>query len=182
MPILYLVRHGRASAGWDADADPGLDPEGRAQAQAVAEKLAPLGPLPLVVSPLARTRETAAALARTWNVEPRIEPRVGEIPSPMQDLKERGQWLRVIATRRWPGLEDTLAQWRADAIAALTALATDTVVVTHFIVINVALGAATGDDRVVHFSPDYCSVTRLRVEDGKLVLVERGAEGRTRVL
>lgn len=182
MTTIYLVRHGRAAAGWDADMDPGLDSEGREQAEAMAERLAPLGPLPIMVSPMARTRETAAALAAVWNVEPRIEPRVGEIPSPMQDLEERGQWLRAIATRRWSVLEASLAQWRAAAIAALTGLHTDTVVITHFILINAAVGAATGDDRVVSFSPGYCSVTRVRMQAGRLELVERGAQGRTRVL
>jgi broad specificity phosphatase PhoE len=107
---------------------------------------------------------------------------VGEIPSPLRDLRERGQWLRALAARCWPGLDNTLAQWRTNAIEALTGLAADSVVVTHFIVINVAVGAACGDDRVVHFSPDHCSVTRLRVEGGRLVLIERGAQARTRVL
>lgn len=182
MTNLYLVRHGRAAAGWEADADPGLDAEGREQARAMARQLAPLGPLPLIVSPMARTRETAAPLAGTWNSEPRVEPRVGEIPSPVQDLAERGQWLREIIKRPWAELDASLKQWRAEAIAALTALKTDTVVVAHFIVINVAVGAATGDERVMSFSPDYCSVTKLNVENGRLVLIERGAEGRTRVL
>ena len=86
MPLLYLVRHGRAAASWDADTDPGLDAGGHAQAQAAAEALASLGPLGLVVSPMARTRETAAPFARAWRVEPRIEPRVSEIPSPTTDL------------------------------------------------------------------------------------------------
>ena len=36
MTRLYLVRHGRAAAGWDTDPDPGLDEIGRGQAQAVA--------------------------------------------------------------------------------------------------------------------------------------------------
>ena len=63
MSRLVLVRHGRAAAGWDADADPGLDATGREQADAVAAALAPEGPLPVVVSPMRRTRETAAPVS-----------------------------------------------------------------------------------------------------------------------
>ena len=59
MSGLVLVRHGRPAAGWDADPDPGLDPEGVAQAERMAAALAPSGPLPIVVSPKRRTRETA---------------------------------------------------------------------------------------------------------------------------
>ena len=50
--------------------DPGLDALGHSQAEAVAQKLASLGPLPILSSPLRRTRETAAPLAKLWNVEP----------------------------------------------------------------------------------------------------------------
>ena len=52
MPRLYLVRHGRAAAGWNTDPDPGLDAVGRHQAAAMTARLAPLGPLELVSSPL----------------------------------------------------------------------------------------------------------------------------------
>ncbi|HEY8268386.1 MAG TPA: histidine phosphatase family protein [Xanthobacteraceae bacterium] len=179
MPILYLVRHGRAAAGWDRDLDPGLDTLGHEQARGLVQQLAPMD---LIVSPLARTRETAAPLAAAWLVEPRIEPRVSEIPSPVSGLKERGLWLREIAPRFWPQLDEPLQQWRGDVLAALAAVDRDTVVVTHYIAINIAVGAAVGDERVVNFHPDHCSVTVLRSSGGQLELVRRGAEAATRVL
>jgi broad specificity phosphatase PhoE len=182
MPMLYLIRHGRAAASWDTDLDPGLDDLGREQAEAVARRLMPLGPIDLIVSPMARTRETAAPLARAWNLTPRIESRVSEIPSPTADLVARGQWLRGIGERNWSELETSLLRWRADVLAALHELARDTVVVTHYIAINVAVGAAAADDRVVNFRPDHCSVTILQSDGERLVLVERGSEGATRVL
>ncbi len=182
MPTLYLVRHGRAAAGWDADTDPGLDATGHAQAQTLAESLAPSGPLDLIASPMARTRQTAAPLARTWGLEPRIEPRVSEIQAPMADLTARGRWLRELGARAWPELDEPLRRWRADVLAALLETQRDTVVVTHFIAINVAMGAAIGDERVVGFSPDYCSVTILRRVGDRLTLVQAGAQGATRVL
>lgn len=39
MAELYLVRHGRAAAGWDTALDPSLDQLGREQAAATASKL-----------------------------------------------------------------------------------------------------------------------------------------------
>ena len=48
MARLYLVRHGKAAAGWGADADPGLDEIGRNQAEQMAQGLVGLGPLPLI--------------------------------------------------------------------------------------------------------------------------------------
>ncbi|MFL6623822.1 MAG: histidine phosphatase family protein [Sulfurifustis sp.] len=182
MPTLYLVRHGRAAANWESDLDPGLDPSGHEQARAAAATLAPLGPLRLLVSPMARTRETAAPLAEAWRIAPIIEPRVSEIPSTALDLKARGRWLREIALRNWADLDPRLRTWRANVLTALNEATEDVVVVTHYIAINVAAGAATGNDRVVSFNPDYCSVTILRTTGKGLELVQHGAQGQTRVL
>jgi broad specificity phosphatase PhoE len=67
-------------------------------------------------------------------------------------------------------------------VDALVALPRPTLVVTHFVAINVAVLFAEGDDRVVGFAPDNCSVTVLDVEDGRLRLVRRGVERATQVL
>jgi len=182
MPTLYLVRHGHAAASWEANHDPGLDAQGRDQARSAADVLGRRGPLGLVASPMTRTRETAAPLAEVWGVEPRIEPRVSEIPAPTDALAERGDWLRDITARRWPELDEDLQRWRVEVLDALRELTEDSVVVTHFIAINVAVGAASEDERVVSFQPEHCSVTVLRSGEGGLTLVQRGAEGETRVL
>ena len=50
---------------------------------------------------------------------------------------------------------------------------------SHFIAINVAIGAALGDDRLVIRSLDNCSVTVIEVTDGALRLVEGGHEADT---
>jgi broad specificity phosphatase PhoE len=179
---LYLVRHGRAAASFGEAVDPGLDPTGAEQAEWMARKLYPLGPLDLVSSPMRRTRETAAPLERLWKRPARIEPAVSEIPSPDMTLEARHQWLRGVMTRRWPEFDAELRGWRDQVIETFRAMRPPAVIVSHFIAINVAVGAATNDDRVVIFSPDHCSVTVLELEAGRLRLVEQGVEGATRVL
>jgi broad specificity phosphatase PhoE len=179
---LYLVRHGKAAASFAEARDPGLDDTGLAQAEALAERLAPLGPLPILTSPRRRARETAAPLERRWRFTARIEPAVGEIPSPLDDPAHRGIWLRGVMASGWSAQPDELREWRQRVADSLLALARPTVVVTHFVAINAAVGIAEGDDRVVGFSPDNCSITVLDVEDGALRLVRRGAEAATRVL
>ena len=182
MVRLYLVRHGRAAATFAEARDPGLDPAGRAQAEEVADRLAPLGPRPIVASPLRRTRETATPLELRWRRTARIEPAVAEIPSPVDDLAKRGEWLRGVMAGRWSELAPELRAWRREVVAALAAIPEASVVVSHYIAINVAVGHATGDDRVVCFAPDHCSVTIVDVEGGALRLIERGGEAPTRVL
>ena len=100
MASLFLVRHGKAAAGFDSHLDPGLDDLGVQQSASTAALLAPLGPLQIYSSPLARARETASPLAQRWGSEPIIEPRVSEIPSPTDDLCQRSAWLASVIDRK----------------------------------------------------------------------------------
>jgi broad specificity phosphatase PhoE len=102
MTRLYLVRHGRAAAGWDTDPDPGLDEIGKQQAIEVGARLAPLGPLHVEVSPLRRCQETAAPLLAAWRLPLMIEPRIAEIPSPEGvAMADRVTWLREAMQGTW---------------------------------------------------------------------------------
>src|SRR2546430_17277573 len=80
MVRLYLVRHGHAAATFAEARDPGLDPAGTAQAEAMAARLAPLGPLAIVASPLRRTPRAPVPLERLWGPAGRIQPGAGQIP------------------------------------------------------------------------------------------------------
>jgi broad specificity phosphatase PhoE len=181
MARIYMVRHGKAAAGFDGHHDPGLDATGRAQAAATARDLAPIGPLALYSSPLARARETAEPLAAHWDSDIIIEPRVAEIPSPTEDLAARAAWLRQAMQGRWRDLDRELNAWRDRLIGCLLDLETDAVVVCHYVAINVAVGAATDDDRLVVFAPDNASVTLLENEGGALTVLELGRTAQTHV-
>jgi broad specificity phosphatase PhoE len=181
VPRLHLVRHGRAAGGWGDHGDPGLDDRGHAQAAAAAAVLAELGPLPIVCSPLRRTRETAAPIAARLGVEPRIEPAVGEIPSPSDDFAERAAWLPAALRGRWADLDPQVTAWRSRLIDVLLAVPGDTVVVTHFVAINAAVGWATGDERVTSFAPANASITVLDTDGRSLAVVRLGAEADTTV-
>jgi broad specificity phosphatase PhoE len=114
---------------------------------------------------LLRAQETAGPLAALWGTEVRIDPGVGEIPSPTDDLAERAAWLSSQFQLTWAERGDDLHEWRGTVLATLLALPTDTVVFTHYVAIGVAIGAATGElDADVH--PDNCSVTILE-SDGE---------------
>ena len=180
MTRLYLVRHGRASAGWDTDPDPGLDEFGRSQAAAVAARLTPRGPMPILTSPFLRCRQTAAALAQQWLVEARVEPGIAEIPSPEGvAMADRIEWLRVAMAGRWTDLSPRYLAYRDQVVTSLSGLADDSVVFSHFVAINVAIGSSLADERLVIRSLDNCSVTVIDVVDGALQLVESGHEADT---
>ncbi len=185
MARIRLIRHGEAAAAWGgSDADPGLSEAGRAQAEAAAVRLMEDAPARLVTSPLRRCRETAGALAGRLGLEPSVAPQVAEVPTP-PDLPEaeRGSWLRAAFAATWAEIPggDYLA-WRDGVAAYVAGLEDGTAVFTHFVAINAAVSAATGDAHTVVFRPGNASITTLEVEGGRLRVLELGAEADSRVL
>ena len=183
MPTIYMVRHGRAAAGFGEHADPGLDDVGRQQAERAAGILVDaIGtPVPIYSSPLARALETAAPLAARWGLDVTIESRVAEIPSPTADLRERARWLAGAMAGRWADLPAEVLDWRRDIVECVCGFETDAVVFCHFIVLNVVVGAATGAETLITFRPANGSVTRMGTDDGRLSVIELGAEADSRV-
>ncbi len=180
MTTITMVRHGRAAAGWDDHHDPPLDALGEQQAAAVAARLAPAGPVAIVTSPMQRCRQTAAALSGLWGVTPTVAPAVSEIPSPDGvPTDARVAWLRETMRSTWSDLGERYVAYRDGVVAYLLGLPTDTIVFSHFVAINVAIGAAIGDDRVLIHRLDNCSATVLAAADGRLRLIEAGHEADT---
>ena len=179
MTRLLLVRHAEAAASWDDHDDPGLSPAGRNQAERLAARLPAASGTPVTSSPLARAQATAAPIAARLGSLVRVDPDVGEVPTPPGHRWARGVWLRGLFERRWPDVDDAVQAWRRRVLDALGGLDADTVVVTHFVAINVAVGAATGREQIACCSPANCSVTELAVDHGVLTLVHAGAEART---
>jgi broad specificity phosphatase PhoE len=182
MPRIFLIRHGEPAGTWNDSHDPGLTDLGRQQSRATADRLRLLTPKQLVSSPLRRARETAAPLAEILSMQISIADQVAEIPSPANmSLENRGDWLRAIMSRNWIGVEPTLRRWRDEVVTYLAGLQVDTAVYSHFVAINVALGASIGDDRVICFQPAHASVTILETNGRALSLVELGQTAQTTV-
>ncbi len=100
---LLLVRHGQTAwnleGRYQGQADPPLNAQGRAQAEALAHRLRAAGehPTAIYTSPLRRARATAQALAQALGAPLRTEPRLMEI--------HLGAWQGILAAeiaRRWP--------------------------------------------------------------------------------
>lgn len=181
MAKIYMIRHGKTAAGWGGHANPELNAMGRAQAQRIAEDFAQGAIMPILVSPKMRARQTAAPLCARWQITPLAEPAITEMPAPTDNLDVREDWLREVLACRWSELERGLQEWRASIIQCLLEQSDDVLMFSHYVAINVAVGAVTDDDRCVVFRPDYCSVTCLSVEQGKLSLISRGNEASTQV-
>jgi broad specificity phosphatase PhoE len=185
MARLYFIRHGEAAAGFGEDHDPGLSTLGQEQSQkaadAMMETLDKTGPIPIISSPLKRCQETATPLCRAWERQPTINRGVSEIPSPMEDLSKRSEWLGGIMRGTWSQADEASQEWRDYVVETAKGITQDTVVFSHYVAINVIAGNALGDDRVVCFRPDNCSITVIDVVDGDLKMVKLGGEAVTHV-
>lgn len=200
MTRIYMIRHGKAAAGWDGDADPGLNELGRSQSAAVAEAVQALvsppdsKSAPIYTSPLKRCQETAIPLAQAWGATPKIELGVSEIPPPIEDLTQRTDWLRRVMAGTWQGLYDDSVSvasgldfkgWFEAVPRALNAMAAQgecVVVFSHFIALNVAYCAATSQPAdwaaqdVISFAPQNCSLNIFETDGQTLTLVQQGEE------
>jgi broad specificity phosphatase PhoE len=177
MVKLYMVRHGRQTAGFGESLDPGLDDLGRTQAQAVAKVLAPLGPLMILSSPLTRTRETAMPLSKIWKREPVLVGAVAEVPAPAGlTLAGRSEWLGGFLASRWPDVAPDLNAWRHRVVEKLLGIQEDSVIFSHFVAINAAFAHAMNDERIMAFSPTHTSVTIFETDGKQLHVLEKGEE------
>lgn len=175
---IYLIRHGLAEAGAE-DLDPGLAAQGHEQARLTAEHLRDLRVARLVVSPLRRTRETAAPLEAAFGLEAEPREEVAEVFAPEMPVEERRAMIGPFMQGAWRDQPPPLRAWRNRVVETLLALGLaaeaanrDLVVVSHYIAIGVAIGEATGDDRVVPVPMANCAITRLRAGHGGLSLIE----------
>lgn len=182
MHRLLLIRHGEPEAAWGESRDPGLSARGREQAERTARALH--ADMKLVSSPMRRCRETAAPAALAFGLETLIEPRVSEVATP-PGIADRRAWLAEMfpwrdetGRQEWGALSPALHAWRAQVCAAVAGIERDTAVFSHFIAINVVVGAALGRNETIVCRPAHASITELRVGHGRLRLVALGAEMR----
>ena len=184
---VILVRHGASAPAvpgepfplLDGHGDPPLAPEGAAQAEAVAVRLAREDLRAIFVTPLQRTHASAAPLSARTGLPPAVVPDLVEV--------SLGEWeggefrirmaegdpiaIQAVAEERWeviPGAEtmEALAQRVRVGIQAVVALAgpdTRVAAIVHGGVIGEICRQATGSRPFAFVHADNGSLTRLIV-------------------
>ncbi len=177
--FIYLIRHAEAGKAWHEDPDPGLSEKGKIQAKLLADRLLRAlnkEDFQLITSPLLRAKQTAAPFETRTGRRSTIAPYFGEIPSPGIPLTERIDWLRTILPSAVNELEPPLHAWRNAIIDGLQTVEQSTVIFSHFMVINCAVGWIEKADRLVSFRPDYCSITKIRKTHHRFYIDQLGNE------
>tara|TARA_B100000424_G_C22899394_1_gene478356 strand:+ start:472 stop:1050 length:579 start_codon:yes stop_codon:yes gene_type:complete len=189
MVNIYLIRHGKASSGWDT-MDPKLDLIGKKQAKKIAKKLSNIAiePFEIFSSPLTRCIETAEPFSEITKKNIKIENNVIEIPSPIENLKKRVFWLKRVLPLTWEELisdKDSKESkidyhlWRENILKFFLSLNKDAFIFTHYLVINSIVSYLRKSDKVVFFSPDNTSLTHLSLSAKKLQIISLGDEALT---
>ncbi|MFC5748147.1 histidine phosphatase family protein [Actinomadura rugatobispora] len=186
---ILLIRHGASAVFYpgkpfdlvDGQSDPDLAPEGREQAELVAERLGKERIDAIYVTTLRRTVQTAAPLARRLGIDPVVEPAMREV--------HLGEWegglfrvkftendpvaLRVRTEQRWdviPGAEpaERFEARIREGIDRIVAAHPEgrVAVFSHGGAIGQALALATGSQPFAFVGPDNCSISRLVVLNG----------------
>lgn len=190
---ILLIRHGESEPYVpgtsfpmvDGHGDPELSPEGREQAERVAQRLAGAGIDAIYVTGLRRTEQTAAPLAAGLGLVPLVETGLREV--------RLGEWegglYRQMAAERNPVAVQAWTEERWDAIpgaersedfaarvrASVERLAAAhpgqrLAVFTHGGVIGQVLATATGSRPFAFVSADNASISRIVVVDNRWII------------
>ena len=185
---IYLVRHGEASEGWTSQ-DPPLSELGKLQAKSLVTFVDSIfdensiNNINAISSPLNRCKETASLALEKQYLEIAINDNFRELPSPTIDLEKRVDWLRRILPLTWSELlkdretiesEVNFTQWKENIMSNIYSLKKDTIIFTHFVVINSVVGEILKSDKIINFQPSNCSITEISKINHKLKIVKLG--------
>lgn len=190
---MLLIRHGESERArmdkpfplMDGQGDPELAREGRDQAERLSLRLTALRIDAIYVSPLRRTAQTAAPLARRTGITPRVEPGLREV---YLGVWEGGLFRKMVAERD-PIAERMWAEERWDVIrgaepmADLAARVREAIerlaaahpgqriaVFTHGGVIGEVLALATGSRPFAFIGADNASISYLVIAGDRWII------------
>ena len=179
---IYLIRHGEAEKSWEEDSDPGLSDLGKQQSKEIIEIMIEElkgKEFRLLTSPLKRAQQTAMPLQKFTGINIEIDETFAEIPSPGIPLKERKEWLKNLFDKNLKSFEGVQENWMQLILKKIPSINQNTVIFTHFMVINCLVSWLENKETMVNFYPDNCSITKLEISNGLVSLSKKGEELKT---
>ena len=166
---VIFIRHAEASNSWGNHPDPGLSDNGKNQSKELINhpELIELDHYSFISSPKLRAIETAKPLAEKFKKELIIENIFTEIPSLNIEPDKKQEWLKNILQMNKNDLPENITKWKDNIISKTKAFSQDSLVFTHFIVINALLSELNSETKLLYFYPDYTSIVKITIEDGE---------------
>jgi probable phosphoglycerate mutase len=180
---IILVRHGEASASWSEDPDPGLSKNGINQAKILCEdeSLKNLQDFKFISSPRQRAQETSSFLSNKLNKVIEINNVFDEIPAKGVLLKDKMDWLKGIASMPIRDLPISVQEWNGRIIDTILSINQDSIIFTHFMVMNAVVTYAKQFSKLVNISPDYISIIKITVRDSQIISLKVGDQKKTKI-
>jgi broad specificity phosphatase PhoE len=102
-----------------------------------------------------------------------------EIPSSDIDKSDKKNWLRDIMQLDIDYLPEEVLKWKNNLVDDCLNLSKDTIVFTHFMVINALVGSLLKNNVLMYFYPNYVSVTKITFENKEVKSISLGDEKKT---
>ena len=165
---LILIRHGEAASAFGDAKDPSLSALGTKQSKKLVKDLDKdfLIEYKFFSSPKARAIETAKPLVDLLKKDLIIKNEFSEIPSPKTNGKEKQRWLKNIMSLPIDKLPKDVNLWRQNLLKVMSSLEKNTIVFTHFMVINALIGHIEKNETLLCFYPANASITTIFIENG----------------
>jgi broad specificity phosphatase PhoE len=122
---------------------------------------------------------TAAPLVNKYKKDLIIDPIFSEIPSDDIELADKRRWLTDTMKIDINSLPTIVCNWRDRILSKVLTLNKDTIIFTHFMVINSIIGKLVDNPTLLYFYPDYTSITKIIIEDGIVKEFYVGGEKKT---
>ena len=166
---IIFIRHGEASDAWGDHLDPGLSNNGILQANNLLnhKELQNLKDFSFMSSPKSRAIETGKPLAKKFDKKLNIDEVFIEIPSKDIAQEKKQEWLKNIVQTKIDNLPDFIQSWSDDIYFKTKSLEQNTIIFTHFMVINALLSKLSNKDTLMYFYPDYTSVIKIVIRNNE---------------
>lgn len=179
---IILIRHAEAAASWGtSNPDPGLSNIGKKQAKILRKHLTNVDGFKVISSPMARALQTCQIALDIPLKNIQINATFSEIPSSNINTEDKSLWLQKISQASVRNLPNNLQNWFERIIEALEHITEDTIIFSHFMVINAVISYITKQDKLVTTFPDYTSLTKIENADGSLKLTSFGTDKKTHI-
>ena len=91
------------------------------------------------------------------------------------------EWLKSIMKMDITLLPKDVKKWRSRIIGSLISIKSNSIIFSHFMVINVVVGYIKNHSILLSMYPDNGSLTKIKVSNGKISLIEIGDEKNTKI-
>jgi probable phosphoglycerate mutase len=104
-----------------------------------------------------------------------------EIPAKGVLLEDKMEWLKSIALMPIRDLPISVKEWNEKIIDTIFSINQDSIIFTHFMVMNAVVTYAKQFSKLVNISPDYTSTIKITAKDSQIISLKVGDQKKTKI-